>query len=137
MLLDAVPSLDPPEAIRRRAGEAPVLAVRGLCKTYISRNWFGRRREVDAARRRRHHRAARRDRRHRRRVRLRQVDRRALHRAADRSDAGEIEILGKPMHGQSMATLKPLRKKVQIVFQDPYRSLNPGRRSAMRSSRAR
>jgi peptide/nickel transport system ATP-binding protein len=39
--------------------------------------------------------------------------------------AGEIEVLGQPMHGQSIASLKPLRKKVQIVFQDPYRSLNP------------
>ncbi|MBP8295901.1 MAG: ABC transporter ATP-binding protein, partial [Burkholderiales bacterium] len=39
--------------------------------------------------------------------------------------AGHIEVLGQHMHGRSIASLKPLRKKVQIVFQDPYRSLNP------------
>jgi len=126
MLLDAVPSLDPPETVVAAASvEAPVLAVRGLCKTYISRNWYGRLREVEAVRD----------------VDL-AVDRgetvgivgesgsgkstvaRCIVRLVDPT-AGEIEILGKPMHGQSMASLKPLRKKVQIVFQDPYRSLNP------------
>ncbi len=126
MLLDAVPSLDPPEAAPAPAtASAPVLAVRGLKKTYVSRNWFGRKREVDAAVD----------------VNL-TVDRgetvgivgesgsgkstvaRCIVRLIDPT-AGEIEILGQPMHGQSIASLKPLRKKVQIVFQDPYRSLNP------------
>ena len=126
MLLDAVPSLDPPDAAPQAAAQAaPVLAVRGLRKTYVSRNWFGRKREVDAA-----------------------VDvnlsvqrgetlgivgesgsgkstvARCIVRLIDPT-AGEIEVLGQPMHGQSIASLKPLRKKVQIVFQDPYRSLNP------------
>jgi peptide/nickel transport system ATP-binding protein len=127
MLLDAVPSLDPPETAQQAIASAavPVLAVRGLKKTYLSRNWFGRKREVDAA-----------------------VDvnltvergetvgivgesgsgkstvARCIVRLIDPTE-GEIEVLGQPMHGQSIASLKPLRKKVQIVFQDPYRSLNP------------
>jgi peptide/nickel transport system ATP-binding protein len=127
MLLDAVPSLDPPEAAPQASASAavPVLAVRGLKKTYLSRNWFGKKRAVDAA-----------------------VDvnltvargetvgivgesgsgkstvARCIVRLIDPT-AGEIEVLGQPMHGQSIASLKPLRKKVQIVFQDPYRSLNP------------
>ncbi|MEP7083452.1 MAG: ABC transporter ATP-binding protein, partial [Betaproteobacteria bacterium] len=126
MLLDAVPSLDPPETPPLTpTAAATVLTVRGLTKTYSSRNWLGRKREVDAA-----------------------VDvsltvergetlgivgesgsgkstvARCIVRLIDPT-AGEIEILGQPLHGQSIASLKPLRKKVQIVFQDPYRSLNP------------
>jgi peptide/nickel transport system ATP-binding protein len=127
MLLDAVPSLDPPASAQQGAAPAaaPVLAVRGLHKTYLSRNWFGRKREVDAVID----------------VNL-TVERgetvgivgesgsgkstvaRCIVRLIDPT-AGEIEVLGQPMHGQSIASLKPLRKKVQIVFQDPYRSLNP------------
>jgi peptide/nickel transport system ATP-binding protein len=127
MLLDAVPSLDPPEVAQQAIASAavPVLAVRGLKKTYLSRNWFGKKREVDAAVD----------------VNLK-VERgetvgivgesgsgkstvaRCIVRLIDPT-AGEIEVLGQPMHGQSIASLKPLRKKVQIVFQDPYRSLNP------------
>jgi peptide/nickel transport system ATP-binding protein len=127
MLLDAVPSLDPPEhqppAVA--AGARPVLEVRGLGKTYVGRSWFGRHREVVAAT---------------------DVDltvqrgetvgivgesgsgkstvARCIVRLIDPT-AGTIEVQGKPMHGQSIAALKPMRKKVQIVFQDPYRSLNP------------
>jgi peptide/nickel transport system ATP-binding protein len=125
MLLDAVPSLDPPDASSVSHADAPVLAVRKLCKTYVGRSWFGAKREVVAAR---------------------DVDvtvgrgetvgivgesgsgkstvARCIVRLIDPT-SGEIEILGQPMHGRSMRALKPLRKKVQIVFQDPYRSLNP------------
>jgi peptide/nickel transport system ATP-binding protein len=130
MLLAAVPSLDPPEAAAHATAvgvPVPVLAVRGLRKTYLSRTWFGRKREVDAVID----------------VNL-TVERgetvgivgesgsgkttvaRCIVRLIDPT-AGEIEVLGQPMHGQSIASLKPLRKKVQIVFQDPYRSLNPRR----------
>ena len=126
MLLDAVPSLDPPETpTATRQPEAPVLAVRNLCKIYVSRNWYGRKREVDAARD----------------VNIavgrgetvgivgesgsgKSTVARCIVRLIDPT-SGEIEILGQPMHGRSVAELKPLRKKVQIVFQDPYRSLNP------------
>jgi len=128
MLLDAVPSLVPPDAADAAPAseaDAPVLAVRGLTKIYAGRSWFGRRREVLAVSD----------------VSLtvgrgetvgivgesgsgKSTVARCIVRLIDPT-SGEIEILGRPMHGQSMAALKPLRKKVQIVFQDPYRSLNP------------
>ncbi|MBK8739017.1 MAG: ABC transporter ATP-binding protein [Betaproteobacteria bacterium] len=127
MLLDAVPSLEPPELAHQPEAPtvAPVLLVRDLQKTYVSRNWFGRKREVDAAIG----------------VNL-TVERgetvgivgesgsgkstvaRCIVRLIEPT-AGHIEVLGQHMHGRSIASLKPLRKKVQIVFQDPYRSLNP------------
>ena len=124
MLLAAVPSLDPPDPIAREES-APVLEVRGLNKTYETRGWFGAKRSVNAV------------------VDFNvRVDRgetvgivgesgsgkstvaRCIVRLVDPT-SGEIEILGEAMHGRSIAALKPLRRKVQIVFQDPYRSLNP------------
>jgi peptide/nickel transport system ATP-binding protein len=42
--------------------------------------------------------------------------------------AGEIRLGGEDIALLSSARLRPLRRKVQIVFQDPYRSLNPRRR---------
>ena len=41
--------------------------------------------------------------------------------------AGEITIKGDEFARASQSTLRALRRKVQIVFQDPYRSLNPRR----------
>ena len=125
MLLAAVPSLDPPEPSADLASKSPVLDVRNLNKTYSTRGWFGNKREVAAVID----------------VNLR-VERgetvgivgesgsgkstvaRCIVRLVDPT-SGEIEILGQPMHDRSIGALKPMRKKVQIVFQDPYRSLNP------------
>jgi len=42
--------------------------------------------------------------------------------------AGELLIDGKPVAGASKAELKQIRQGVQIVFQDPYGSLNPRRK---------
>ena len=39
--------------------------------------------------------------------------------------AGSLNIAGQEIVGASAATLKALRPKVQIVFQNPYGSLNP------------
>src|SRR5690606_39249980 len=39
--------------------------------------------------------------------------------------AGTIEVAGKDFAQLSRRALRPYRKHVQIVFQDPYRSLNP------------
>ncbi len=39
--------------------------------------------------------------------------------------AGSLEIAGQQVAGASSATLRNLRRKVQIVFQNPYGSLNP------------
>jgi peptide/nickel transport system ATP-binding protein len=41
--------------------------------------------------------------------------------------AGEIRLHGQDIAKMSAGALRPLRRKVQIVFQDPYRSLNPRR----------
>ena len=39
--------------------------------------------------------------------------------------AGKIEFEGKNLSDYNKQTLKEIRKKIQIVFQDPYASLNP------------
>lgn len=39
--------------------------------------------------------------------------------------AGQLQITGQEIAGASATTLKQLRSKVQIVFQNPYGSLNP------------
>jgi peptide/nickel transport system ATP-binding protein len=42
--------------------------------------------------------------------------------------AGEIRLKGRDIARVRRGALRPLRKHIQIVFQDPYRSLNPRRR---------
>jgi peptide/nickel transport system ATP-binding protein len=44
--------------------------------------------------------------------------------------AGNIQIKGKEIASLGRRRLTPMRKRFQIVFQDPYRSLNPRRRIA-------
>ncbi|GGK26202.1 ABC transporter ATP-binding protein [Salinarimonas ramus] len=41
--------------------------------------------------------------------------------------SGAIEIAGTDIAGLSTRALRPYRRRVQMVFQDPYRSLNPRR----------
>lgn len=43
----------------------------------------------------------------------------------DRPTAGEVFFAGQDLARMSDAELRPLRRKMQIVFQDPYSSLNP------------
>ncbi|WP_163555752.1 dipeptide ABC transporter ATP-binding protein [Helicobacter suis] len=38
---------------------------------------------------------------------------------------GEIYLLDQPIHSLNSKTFRPLRKSIQIVFQNPYASLNP------------
>ncbi len=40
-------------------------------------------------------------------------------------DRGEITFDGKPIHNRSRTEMRPLRSRMQIVFQDPFASLNP------------
>jgi peptide/nickel transport system ATP-binding protein len=133
MLMAAVPTLK--TTARATDPDAPVvLQVQGLAKTYRGGGWFGRRRDVQAARD-----VAFEIRRGQTlgivgesgsgkstvaRCIVRLIDPSAgvvrLSDPRDLTRSDDIAML-KP------AALRPLRKRVQIVFQDPYRSLNPRR----------
>ncbi|WP_026116259.1 ABC transporter ATP-binding protein [Nocardiopsis valliformis] len=39
--------------------------------------------------------------------------------------SGEISYMGQPLHGLSDRKMRPLRKDLQLVFQDPFASLDP------------
>ncbi|UVK36069.1 ABC transporter ATP-binding protein [Mesorhizobium sp. AR10] len=39
--------------------------------------------------------------------------------------SGEIYFDGQPIHGRSRGEMRPLRSRMQVVFQDPFSSLNP------------
>ncbi len=41
------------------------------------------------------------------------------------TDSGEIYFDRQPIHNKSRAEMRPLRARMQIVFQDPFSSLNP------------
>ncbi len=42
-----------------------------------------------------------------------------------KANSGEIYFDGVPLHDKSRRQLRPFRSRIQIVFQDPYASLNP------------
>ncbi len=127
MLIGSVPSLVPPE---RRGEDGPrerALSVRGLDKIYGRSGWFGRGRVVRAAKS----------------VTL------TLHRGETlglvgesgsgkttvarcilrlvEASSGEILIDGVDLAKLRASALRPHRRHIQIIFQDPYRSLNPRR----------
>jgi len=126
MLIRSVPSLSPPA--REPITAAPiVLQTNDLNKTYVSGGFLGKRREVKAVKD----------------VNL-QVRRgetlgvvgesgsgkstvaRCIARLIEPTD-GAILIEGADVAKLGARALRPHRKRVQIVFQDPYRSLNPRR----------
>jgi len=127
MLIGSVPTLKP--HARPVDGAAPVvLATRGLAKTYRDRGWLSRQREVAAAAD----------------VNLevrkgqtlgivgesgsgKSTVARCIVRLIDPS-GGEIVVHGEDIASMPRRRLQPLRRRVQIVFQDPYRSLNPRRK---------
>ena len=126
MLIRAVPSLHPPA--RPPAAMGPVaLETKGLGKTYVLGGFFGRRRKVTAAQ---------------------GVDltlrrgetigvvgesgsgKSTIARCIARLIApteGAILLDGADVANLGTRALRPHRKRVQVVFQDPYRSLNPRR----------
>ena len=126
MLMGAVPSLVPPVRPEPETRDV-ALETRDLVKTYGTAGWFGRGRVIKA---------------------VKGVDL-TLHRGETVGIVGEsgsgkstvarcIVRLIDPTSGQvlidgqniaslSQSQLRPRRRDVQIVFQDPYRSLNPRR----------
>jgi peptide/nickel transport system ATP-binding protein len=126
MLMAAVPTLH----LKERAcdADAPVvLKVTGLNKTYDDKSWFGKRRQVHAAQD----------------VNF-EIRRGQTLGIVGESGSGKSTVarcivrLIDPSGGQVLlgsddiammgaSALRPLRRRVQIVFQDPYRSLNPRR----------
>jgi peptide/nickel transport system ATP-binding protein len=123
-LLSAVPSLVP-RAARPASTEPVVLEANELGKVYRERSFFGRAREVVAAQD----------------VTLtlrkgrtlgivgesgsgKSTVARCIVRLIDPTSGG-IRLAGREISGLSRRLLQPHRKHIQIVFQDPYRSLNP------------
>jgi peptide/nickel transport system ATP-binding protein len=129
MLMGAVPTLQ----LKARPTDPKahvVLKVQGLNKTYDDKSWFGKRRQVHAAQD----------------VNLeirrgqtlgivgesgsgKSTVARCIVRLIDPS-SGSVLLGGEGGEAIALmgaAKLRPLRKRVQIVFQDPYRSLNPRR----------
>jgi peptide/nickel transport system ATP-binding protein len=127
MLIASVPSMTP--HARPADPAAPViLATRGLAKTYAAGGWFRRRGAIDAA--------ADVSLEVRRGQTLGIVGEsgsgkstvaRCIVRLVDPT-AGEILIDGEDIAARPARALRQFRRRVQIVFQDPYRSLNPRRR---------
>ena len=126
MLMSSVPSLTPPKRKPVKSRDV-ALQTSGLDKTYDSTGWLRKGRRVKAAQ---------------------QVDlhvhrgetlgvvgesgsgkstvARCIVRLIDPT-GGEILIDGKNIAGLNAEAMRPFRRDVQIVFQDPYRSLNPRR----------
>src|SRR4051812_44578689 len=126
MLIRSVPSLSPPAREPITTAKI-VLQTEGLTKTYVSGGFFAKRREVQAAKDVNLH--------VRRGETLGVVGEsgsgkstvaRCIARLIDPSD-GAILIEGADVAKLGPRALRPHRKRVQIVFQDPYRSLNPRR----------
>jgi peptide/nickel transport system ATP-binding protein len=126
MLIRAVPSLTPPA--RPPVGQAPVvLATKHMSKTFTVGGWFAGRHEVAAVK------AV--DLRVRRGETLGVVGEsgsgkttvaRCIARLIAPSE-GAILIEDADVAKLGTRALRPHRKRVQVVFQDPYRSLNPRR----------
>jgi peptide/nickel transport system ATP-binding protein len=125
MLISSVPSMTPPARAPKEGAVA--LQTRGLCKTYRGGGFFQKAREVRAA--------------HEVDIMVRRGETlgivgesgsgkstvaRCIVRLVDPS-GGHIEISDQDMAGLSAAKLRAHRRHVQIIFQDPYRSLNPRR----------
>ncbi len=126
MLLASVPTLTVP--VRQLDPQAPVvLKVSGLSKVFDTRPWFGKRRAVHAAQ------DVSFEIRRGRTLGIvgesgsgKSTVARCVVRLIDPT-GGEVLLSGTDIAKTPHGALRKLRDKVQIVFQDPYRSLNPRR----------
>ena len=123
-LLSSVPSLVP-RAPRPESTEPIVLETSALGKVYRERSFVGKAREVAAAKD----------------VTLTLRKSRTLGIVGESGSGkstvarcivrlidpttGSVRLVGREISGLSRTALQPHRKRIQIVFQDPYRSLNP------------
>ncbi|HPV22898.1 MAG TPA: ABC transporter ATP-binding protein [Casimicrobium sp.] len=127
MLIASVPGIEPPAERQTHSGAA-VLAIKGLGKTYSSGGWFQKKRETVAARD----------------VNLalrpgetvgivgesgsgKSTVARCITRLIDPT-TGEMMLGGTQLDTVHRDSLKLARKRIQIIFQDPYRSLDPRQR---------
>ena len=126
MLMASVPTLHT-QARAVDAAAPVVLSVKALAKTYDDKSWFGKRRTVHAAKDVNFE--------IRRGLTLGIVGEsgsgkstvaRCVVRLVDPS-GGSVRLGSDEIATASHGSLRPLRRRVQIVFQDPYRSLNPRR----------
>ncbi len=123
-LLSAVPSLIP-RAPRADSTEAVVLETNDLGKIYRERSFFGKTRQVAAAQ------DVTLTLRRRRTLGIvgesgsgKSTVARCIVRLIDPTSGG-IRLAGREISDLSRGLLQPHRKRIQIIFQDPYRSLNP------------
>jgi peptide/nickel transport system ATP-binding protein len=127
MLIAAVPSAEPPDRPGAVSDAAVVLHTEALDKRYVTHTFFGGRRTVDAA--------------SDVNIEVRRGETlgivgesgsgkstvaRCIARLIETSD-GRIYLAGAEIARLPASKLRDMRRKVQIVFQDPYRSLNPRR----------
>jgi len=127
MLIRSVPSHDPPERTPASADAPVVLATERLDKTYGSAGLFGRGRTVHAVQ------DVKLEIRRGRTLGIvgesgsgKSTVARCIARLIDPT-GGQIRLLGTDIASMPAGQLRGLRRKIQIVFQDPYRSLNPRR----------
>ena len=121
----------PPSRGRIRRRRSPTR--RCCCRPIELKVWFPITRglmrktvgHVKAVRRRDHRTAQRRDARRGRQIRLRQVDARAARILRLISSDGLIAFMGQQLQGLRFKEMRPFRRDMQIVFQDPYGSLSP------------
>jgi len=122
MLLSSVPGLIPPN--RTRSFGAPILRVTGLKKTYRDARLFGTKRTINAVKNANFS--------------LRQGEvvgvvgesgsgkstlARCIVRLVDPT-SGRVQLGDDDIAEISQHKMRPMRSRIQIVFQDPYRSLN-------------
>jgi peptide/nickel transport system ATP-binding protein len=127
MLIAAVPPIEPPQ-LRHQFDGAPALIVDSLCKTYESGGWFQKKRSTRAANV----------------VSFgvrpgetvgivgesgsgKSTVARCITRLIDPTK-GEIHLGTENLRLGSREAMKLVRKRIQIIFQDPYRSLDPRQR---------
>jgi peptide/nickel transport system ATP-binding protein len=127
MLVRSVPSHEPPDRPPPPADAPVVLATQALRKTYGSKGLFGRGRTVDAVQ------GVKVEIRRGRTLGIvgesgsgKSTVARCIARLIDPT-GGQIQLEGTDIASMPAGQLRQLRSKVQIVFQDPYRSLNPRR----------